>query len=85
MESGFPTFDVSAWWGILAPAGTPADIVNKLNEEIIRVLNLSDVRKRLMDQGLIIVTSTPAEYHAYIKTEMARWAPVVRSSGARVE
>lgn len=85
MESGFPTFDVSAWWGILAPAGTPVDIVNKLNKEIIRILNLPDVRKRLSDQGLNIMTSTPVEYQDYIKSEMALWAPVVKSSGARVD
>lgn len=85
MESGFPTFDVNAWWGILAPAGTPTDIVNKLNKEIIRVLNLPDVRKRLMDQGLNIVTNTPAEFQAYIRSELKQWAPVVKSSGARLD
>lgn len=84
-ESGFPNFDVSAWWGMLAPARTPEDIVNKLNREVIRILNLPDVRKRLMEQGLEILTSTPAEYQAYIKSEMALWAPVVKSSGARVD
>lgn len=85
MESGFPTFDVSAWWGILAPAGTPADIVNRLNKEIIRVLGLPEVRERLMGQGLNIVTNTPAEFQAYIRSELKQWAPVVKSSGARLD
>jgi tripartite-type tricarboxylate transporter receptor subunit TctC len=85
MESGFPKFDVSAWWGMMAPAGTPEEIVNKLNKEVIRILNLPSVRKQLMEQGLDILTSTPAEYHSYIKNELALWAPVVKSSGARVD
>lgn len=85
MESGFPSFDVSAWWGILAPAGTPDDVVVRLNKEITRILSMRQVRERLMREGLTVVTNTPAEFQAYIESELKRWAPVVQSSGARLQ
>jgi tripartite-type tricarboxylate transporter receptor subunit TctC len=85
IESGYPTFDVVTWFGVLASAGTPAEVVNKLNAEIIRILGMPAVRERLAAQGVDIMTSTPEQYLEYIKTETVRWAKVVKDSGARLD
>ncbi len=85
IESGYSTFDVVTWFGVLAPAGTPTDIVGRLNTEIIRILGLPAVRERLAGQGIDIMTSSPEQYLEFIKTETVRWAKVVRASGARLD
>ena len=85
IESGYPTFDVVTWFGVLAPANTPADIVARLNAEIIRILALPDVRERLAAQGVDIITSTPEQYLGYIKSETVRWAKVVKDAGAKLD
>jgi len=85
IESGYPTFDVVTWFGVLAPAGTPADVVGKLNTEIIRILGVPAVRERLAAQGIDIMTSTPDQYLNYIKTETVRWAKVVKDAGAKAD
>jgi tripartite-type tricarboxylate transporter receptor subunit TctC len=85
IESGFPTFDVVTWFGVLTSAGTPPDIVSKLNAEIIRILGMSAVKERLAAQGIDIITSTPAQYLDYIKSETVRWAKVVKESGAKLD
>ena len=85
IESGYPTFDVVTWFGVLAPAGTPVDVVSKLNTEIIRILGVPVVRERLAAQGIDISTSTPDQYLNYIKTETVRWAKVVKDAGAKLD
>ena len=85
IESGFPTFDVVTWFGVLAAGGTPPDVVAKLNAEIIRVLGMPAVRERLAGQGIDIMTSTPAQYLDYIKSESVRWAKVVKEAGAKLD
>ena len=85
IESGFKTFDVVTWFGVLAPAGTPSDIVLKLNTEIIRILGMPSVKERLNAQGIDIITSTPTQYLNYIKSETVRWAKVVKDSGAKLD
>lgn len=85
IESGFPSFDVVTWFGVLAPGGTPADIVAKLNAEIIRILGMPPVRDRLGEQGIDIITSTPQQYLDYIKSETVRWAQVIKDSGAKLD
>ena len=84
-ESGLPGYEVINWYGVLAPAGTSREIVAKLNGEIHRILNLSDVKERLAAQGAETVTSTPQEFGAYIKAETEKWARVVKFSGARID
>ena len=81
-ESGVPGYDVSSWYGLLAPAGTPAAVVAKLQREVARVLRLPDVSERLTPQGLDIVADTPGEFAAIIKSEIVKWAKVVKASGA---
>jgi tripartite-type tricarboxylate transporter receptor subunit TctC len=84
-ESGVPGYDSVAWFGVLAPAGTPPAIVKKLNAEIIKVLKSPDVAQRLSSQGAEPAYNTPEQFSAYIKTEMGKWAKVVKASGAQVD
>jgi tripartite-type tricarboxylate transporter receptor subunit TctC len=84
-ESGVPGYEAVAWFGVLAPAGTPPAIVNKLNAEIVKVLKSPDVAQRLASQGAEPVSNTPEEFSAYIKTEMVKWAKVIKASGAQVD
>jgi tripartite-type tricarboxylate transporter receptor subunit TctC len=84
-ESGFPGFEATAWYGVHAPAHTPKPIVARLNAEFVKALNLPDVRERLSGLGFEISASTPEFYGSYIKSEIRKWAKVVKASGARPE
>ena len=84
-ESGLPGFDAAAWQGVVVPAGTPAEIVTRLNAEINKALQDPGVRVRLAGQGADVIGSTPSEYGAYIRAEMPRWAKAIKDSGARAE
>jgi len=84
-ESGVPGYDSSAWFAVVAPAGTPAAIVTRLNAEINRAVNLPDMRERFAQQGAIPAPGTPEELGAFIRAEIAKWAKVVKASGARVD
>jgi tripartite-type tricarboxylate transporter receptor subunit TctC len=84
-ESGVPNFDVRVWFGVFLPAGTPAPVVMLLNERIRKIVEAPDVRQRLIEQGADPVSDTPAEFGAYVKTELARWTKVVKDTGARIE
>jgi len=84
-EAGLKGYETSTWHGILAPAATPADIVVKLNAEIARTLAQPAVKERLVGQGLDPVGGTPEQFGAYLKTEISKWAVVVKASGARPE
>ncbi len=80
-----PGFETGSWQGVLAPAGTPADIVNKLNAELRRILALPAIRAQLAEQGTEVRADTPAALGNFIRTEIARWAKVVKRSGVKVE
>jgi tripartite-type tricarboxylate transporter receptor subunit TctC len=84
-ESGFPTFDVSSWFGVIAPKGTPDEVVNKLNAVILEALAKPDVQKRLADLGAVPAKTSPAEFGDFIKSEVDNWAKVVKASGATVD
>jgi tripartite-type tricarboxylate transporter receptor subunit TctC len=81
-EQGLKDFDANNWYGLLAPAKAPRAIVQKLNAEVVKILDMPDVRQFLFSQGLDPAPTTPAEFGAYIKSEMAKWAQVVRAAGA---
>ena len=83
-EQGIKGFDVSVWYAILAAAGTPAPIVQKLNAEFIKAMNMPEAKQRIEAAGYDIVGSTPAELDTFIKAEITRWAKVVKDSGATV-
>ena len=82
-ESGFPDFEAIAWIGFMAPAGTPRSIVEQYHREIVRILNIPDVRQRLLDINFEIVASTPEAFADYIRWETPRWAKVIRDTGAK--
>ncbi len=84
-EAGLPGFDVTPWFGVVAPAGTPPETVAKLGNEIGRIMRLPEVTQRLSAQGGEPITNTPEEFGAFIKTETLKWAKVVKESGARVD
>lgn len=84
-EAGMPGFDVRAWWGIVAPARTPQTVIARLNRDVNRALDLPDIRERYASQGADPVVMSPAEFGAYIKSEVTKWAKVVKESGARAE
>jgi len=76
---------VGAWQGLLVPARTPPEIVNRLNAELLKALASPDVRAKLAQQGAEPLGSTPAEYGAYIDSEIRRWTEVVRQTGAALD
>jgi tripartite-type tricarboxylate transporter receptor subunit TctC len=82
-ESGYPGFEVTSWNGLLAPAGTPATIVRKLHLETVKVLALADVRARLAGLGMEVIGNGPDEFAAAIKSEIPRWAKVIKESGMK--
>ena len=84
-ESGFKDFDVSSWFGLIAPAGTPADVVDKLNAAVQKALDKPEVQKRFTDLGAVWQHTTPAEFGAFIKSEVDQWRTVVQASGAKVD
>jgi len=83
IEAGFPGFEAVPWFGLMAPAGTPAAIIERLNRDTLRVLAMPDVRKRLSDLGLDILGGTPAEFTAAIEREIPQWARVIRQAGIK--
>jgi tripartite-type tricarboxylate transporter receptor subunit TctC len=84
-ESGVPGFEVVVWVGAFAPAGTPPAIVRRLNAELVRSLEAPDVRGPLVQQGVTPVGSTPDAFAAHVQRELAKWARVVKETGARAE
>ena len=84
-ESGVPGYQAIAAFGILAPAGTPREVIARLNTEVNRALRLPEMQERFAQQGAIPAPGTPEEYGAFIRSEIAKWAKVVKVSGAKVE
>ncbi len=80
-EAGVPGYEYTNWYGVLAPAGTPPAVLAKLQAEIARILNLPDLRDRLSKEGAAVVASTPAEFAAFLKSEMEKAARIVKASG----
>jgi tripartite-type tricarboxylate transporter receptor subunit TctC len=84
-QSGFPDFDVASWFGMVAPVGTPREIVEQLNAEFLRILALPDVRATFASQGLEPAGGTPEQFAADLASELARWTPVVKALGLKLE
>ena len=82
-ESGFPGFEYTAWYGLLAPAGTPTAVIRKLQSETARVLALPDVHARLADAGVEAVGNSPEEFGAMVKSEIPKWAKVIKDAGIK--
>jgi len=84
-EAGLPEFEITSWFGLLAPAGTPAPIIARLNAETAKVLARADVKATLAAQGLEVAASSPDEFAAHIKSEIARFSKIARAAGIRAE
>jgi tripartite-type tricarboxylate transporter receptor subunit TctC len=84
-ESGLPGFEVVGWYGVLAPARTPPAIVERLHREFVKILQTPEIRDRLTSEGAEPVGNTPAEFTAFLKTDIARWAKVIKAAGAKLD
>jgi tripartite-type tricarboxylate transporter receptor subunit TctC len=84
-ESGVPGFEASSWFGVLAPAGTPREVVLRINAEANKALQAGDMKEKLLGQGAEAVGNSPEFFADYIKSETVKWAKVVKDSGAKVD
>ena len=80
-----PGFEVNNWIGLFAPAGTPAEIVQRWNSETMRIMASPEIQARLPNEGARSSPNTPAQFGEFVKSEIAKWAPVVKASGARAD
>jgi tripartite-type tricarboxylate transporter receptor subunit TctC len=85
VEAGVPDFEITSWFGLLAPAGTPAAVIGRLNAETVKVLAREDVKSTLGDQGLDVRSSSPEQFAAYIKSEIARFTKIAKAAGIKAE
>ena len=84
-ESGLPGYEAVAWYGVFAPDGTPQEIVSRLNTEIVKIVNAPDVRELFLKQGATSYALTPDEFTKVVQRDVAKWAKVVKASGAKPE
>ncbi|HEX6156331.1 MAG TPA: tripartite tricarboxylate transporter substrate binding protein [Burkholderiales bacterium] len=84
-EAGLPDFEVTTWYGILAPAGTPRSIIHRLNAELVKVMHAPELKEKLAASGTEPLTSTPDEFAAYIRKEIAKWGDVIRKAGVKAD
>ena len=85
IEAGLPGFEATSWYCVVAPAGTPKLIIDRLNAEIVKALNTPEMRQRLADEGAEVEPSTPAELARFVHAEIPKWARAVKDSGARID
>jgi tripartite-type tricarboxylate transporter receptor subunit TctC len=84
-EAGLKGYESSQWYGVMAPAGTPEDILNALNAHVVKIMQAADMQQRLHDDGIVPVGNARQQFAAYIKAELVKWADVIRRSGARID
>ena len=84
-EEGFPGFEATTWHALVAPAGTPKEVIATLHGAIAATLNDAEARKALTDLGVDVVGNTPEELRAYVKSEIPKWAAIVKASGAQLD
>ena len=84
-ESGVPGYDANAWFGVFAPAGTPDAVTARLQSEIGKILKAPEIRERFITLGAEPVGSTPEQFAAFYRSEVAKWAKVVKESGAQID
>jgi tripartite-type tricarboxylate transporter receptor subunit TctC len=84
-ESGVPGYEASAWFGVVVPAATPREVIARLNGEINKAVNLPDMKERFAQQGATPAPGSPEDFAAWIRAEIAKWAKVIKASGARVD
>jgi tripartite-type tricarboxylate transporter receptor subunit TctC len=84
-ESGVKDYEAVNWYGVLAPAGLPKEIVTKLHDDIVRILKQADVQERFKGEGGDVVGNTPEEFAAFMQKEVPKWSKVVREAGVKVD
>jgi tripartite-type tricarboxylate transporter receptor subunit TctC len=84
-ESGLPGYDVSSWFGLLAPIGTPRETITRLHSEVVKILKADDVKQQLATDGAEVVANRPDEFAAYIKSELAKWGGVIKTARIKAE
>jgi len=84
-EAGLRDFEVTTWYGVLAPAGTPRSVISRLNAELVKIMHSPDLKEKLAATGTDPLTSTPEEFAAYIQREIAKWGEVVRKAGVKAD
>lgn len=84
-ETGIPGIDVSQWYGLFAPAGTPRPVIDRIHREVVEILKTAEMQKRMSGDGADAVGSTPAQFAAYVKDESARWTEVIKKSGIKAD
>ena len=84
-ESGLPGFEASSWYGIVAPAATPRELIARLQGALATTLGGKEVAQRLLSQGMAPVLNTPEQFAAQIKTDLPRWGKVIRAAGIKAE
>jgi tripartite-type tricarboxylate transporter receptor subunit TctC len=84
-EAGVPGFDISTWYGLLAPAGTPPDVIAKWNADVTKILSAPEMRERLAAQGAEAAPDSPADFAKFIASELVKYAKIVKASGAKVD
>ena len=84
-ESGFPGFSAVSWFGLTAPAGTPKEVIQKLNEATTKAMNLPEMKQRLQAQGFVVVAGTPQQFTEFVQVEIAKWSKAAKVSGAQVD
>ena len=84
-EGGLPGYEVTNWYGAMAPAGVPKDILAKLHGELVRILRLPEVQQRFASEGGDVTPNTPEQFATFIRNEIAKWSKAVRESGAKVD
>ena len=84
-ESGYPGFEALSWQGLFAPAGTPPDVISKLNAETVKALASEDFREAFARQGFLVAGSTPAEFRAFIEAEIPKWARIIKAGGVTLQ
>jgi tripartite-type tricarboxylate transporter receptor subunit TctC len=84
-ESGLPGYEANSWAGMLAPAGMPGPMIDKLNREVMRILKTPEVKKQLLKLGFEVMGSSPEQFGMYLKSEIAKWGKVIREANVRVD
>ena len=82
-ESGYPGYDVTGWFGLFVPPGTPVGIIDKLNRETVRIMTRPEIREKLEGLGIVPLANTPAEFSALIRKEAAYWAQMIKNTGIK--
>jgi tripartite-type tricarboxylate transporter receptor subunit TctC len=84
-ELGYPKVAVSLWYGLLAPAATPRPVIDRLNRDVVRALEVSEIKEKLLAQGAEPMPGTPEAFASFMQAEMAKWAPVVKQAGVKLD